>query len=208
MQPPQPKHRHRRKKGACALHFLTDFFTLGLFHRCSSTRQEEKKTRRRTYHPSWNSLLPSLHNTMWNFLTWRFIEEVNTRQPFSFSFSNWIRHLTLINDRSRGKQLSLFRKHWNSRETKSAVSQLARLYVSGLLYSWKFWSWKYTKPRCNGGRQSTFAHNSALTWRNVIDFTMLPAQRFWRETVLLLDVMWPRTNQRERALLRKKFPAV
>ena len=67
--------------------------------------------------------------------------------------------------------------------------------LSDLLYSWKFWSWKYIKPRCNGGRQSNFAHNSALTWRNVIDFTMLPAQRFWRGTVSLLDVMWPRSNQ-------------
>ena len=59
--------------------------------------------------------------------TWRFVEEVDTRQPFSFFFWNWIRHLTLINDRSGGKQLSLFRKHWNSRETKLTVSQLARL---------------------------------------------------------------------------------
>ena len=129
MQPPLPKHRHRRKKWPCALHFLTHFFTLGLFHHCSSTRQEEKKTRRRTYHPSWNILLPALHNKMWNFLTWRFIGEVNTRQRFSFFFWNWIRHLTLINDRSGGKQLSLFRKHWNSRETKLTVSQLARLSV-------------------------------------------------------------------------------
>ena len=132
--------------------------------------RRKKKTRRRTYHPSWNILLPSLHN---NFLTWPFIGEVNTRQRFSFFFCNWIRHLTLINDRSGGKQLSLFRKHWNSRETKLTVSQLAR-----------------------------------LTWRNVIDFTMLRAQRFWRETVSLLDVMWPRSNQWERALLGKKFPAV
>ena len=34
----------------------------------------------------------------------------------------------------------------------------------------------------------------------VIDFTMLPAKRFWRETVSLLEVMWPRGNQREPAL--------
>ena len=32
---------------------------------------------------------------------------------------------------------------------------------------------------------------------------MLPAQRFWRETVLLIYVMWPRSNQWERALLGK-----
>ena len=33
---------------------------------------------------------------------------------------------------------------------------------------------------------------------------MLPSQRFWRETVSLLDVMWPRSNRREGALLGKK----
>ena len=39
---------------------------------------------------------------------------------------------------------------------------------------------------------------------DVIDFTMLPAKRFCRETVSLLQVMWPRGNQWERALLAKK----
>ena len=34
---------------------------------------------------------------------------------------------------------------------------------------------------------------------------LLLAQRFWRETVSLLDVMWPRSNQWERALLRRYF---
>ena len=38
----------------------------------------------------------------------------------------------------------------------------------------------------------------------VIDFTMLPAKRFWRETVSLLEVMWPRGNKWERALLARK----
>ena len=73
------------------------------------------------------------------------------------------------------------------------------------LYSWKFWSWKFIKPRCNGVRRSTFAGNSRLLSSDVIVFAMLPAQRFWRETVLLLDVMWPRSNQWERALLGKIF---
>ena len=53
-----------------------------------------------------------------------------------------------------------------------------------LLYSWKF-----IKPRCNGGRRSTFTGNSTLLPSDVIDFAMLPAQRFWRETVSLLDAM-------------------
>ena len=34
---------------------------------------------------------------------------------------------------------------------------------------------------------------------------MLPTQGFWQETVSLLDVMWPRSNQWECALLRKNF---
>ena len=37
-------------------------------------------------------------------------------------------------------------------------------------------------------RRSTFASNSALLPSNVIDFAMLPAQRFWLETVSLLVV--------------------
>ena len=36
-------------------------------------------------------------------------------------------------------------------------------------------------------------------------FCNVPAQRFWRETVSLLDVMWPRSNQWECALLGKNF---
>ena len=52
--------------------------------------------------------------------------------------------------------------------------------LSDFLYSWKF-----IKPRCNGGRRSTFAGNSALLPSDVIDVV----QRFWRETVSLLDIM-------------------
>ena len=47
----------------------------------------------------------------------------------------------------------------------------------------------------NGGPRSTFAGNSALLPCNFIEFAMLPAQRFWRETVSLLDVMGARSNQ-------------
>ena len=61
------------------------------------------------------------------------------------------------------------------------------------------------KPRLNGGRRSTCASNSALLPSNATDFAMLSAQRFWRETVSLLDVMWPRSNQWERALLGKSI---
>ena len=72
--------------------------------------------------------------------------------------------------------------------------------LSDSLYGWKF-----IKPRCNSGRRSTFAGNSALLPSDIIDFPMLPAQIFWCQTVSLLDVMWPRSNQWERALRKKKF---
>ena len=70
--------------------------------------------------------------------------------------------------------------------------------LSDSLYGWKF-----IKPRCNSGRLSTFAGNSALLPSDIIDFAMLPAQIFWCQTVSLLDVMWPRSNQWERALREK-----
>ena len=38
-----------------------------------------------------------------------------------------------------------------------------------LLYSWKFSSWKFIKPRFNGGRRSTFAGNIALLPSDVVD---------------------------------------
>ena len=41
----------------------------------------------------------------------------------------------------------------------------------------------------NGGRWSTFEGNSALSPSDVKDFAMLPAQRFWQESVSLLVVM-------------------
>ena len=66
------------------------------------------------------------------------------------------------------------------------------------------YSWKFIKPRCNGGRWSTFAGKSALLPSNVINFAMLPAQRFWWETVSLFDVMWPWSKRWERALIWKR----
>ena len=202
MQPPQPKHRHRRKKGPCALLFLADFFTLGLFHRCSSTRQEEKKTRWRTYHPSWNILLPSLHrNTTWN-LT--FCRGSKHKATILFLFLKLDQTLNTYKWPVRRETVKFVSETLKFEGNKINCFPIGQT-LSDLLYSWKFWSWKYAKPRCNGGRQSTFARNSAPTWCNVIDFTMLPAQRFWRETVSLLDVMWRRSNQWERALLGKNF---
>ena len=64
--------------------------------------------------------------------------------------------------------------------------------LGDLFYSLKFWSWKFIKPRFKVGCRSTFA--GALLPSDVID-SMLSAQRFWQETVLLLAVMWPGINQ-------------
>ena len=50
-------------------------------------------------------------------------------------------------------------------------------------------SWKFIKPRCNSGRRSTFAGNRALRPSDVIDFAMLSAHRFWRETVFIVKLM-------------------
>ena len=71
---------------------------------------------------------------------------------------------------------------------------------SDLLYCWKF-----MKPRCNSGCWSILVGNKAELPSDVIDFAMLPAQRFWQETVLLLAVMWPCGNQGECTLLGKNF---
>ena len=54
------------------------------------------------------------------------------------------------------------------------------------------------KPRCNGGRRSTLC---------TVTLAMLPAQRFWREKVSLLDVMYHKVTY-ERAHFYKKFPAI
>ena len=54
---------------------------------------------------------------------------------------------------------------------------------------------KFIKLPCNGSRQSTFTRGvgehcvTAVLRCEVKDFAMLPTQRFWRETVSLLDVM-------------------
>ena len=45
------------------------------------------------------------------------------------------------------------------------------------------------KPCCNGGCRSTFVGIKALLPSDLIDFAMLPTQRFWQETVSLLAVM-------------------
>ena len=54
-------------------------------------------------------------------------------------------------------------------------------------------------------KQSTFTGNIALLPSDVMDFALLPAQRFWQETASLLDVIRHQSNLWEDALLRKNF---
>ena len=87
------------------------------------------------------------------------------------------RSISTILRKNRGTVNSL---QPDSRDTKFTVSPS----FSDLLNSWKS-----IKPRCKGGRRSTFEGYSVLFPSGVIDFAVLPAQRFWRETVSLLDIM-------------------
>ena len=52
---------------------------------------------------------------------------------------------------------------------------------------------------------STFADNSALFPSDVIDLAMCPFRNFGGKQFHLFDVMWPRSNQWERALLGRNF---
>ena len=62
----------------------------------------------------------------------------------------------------------------------------------------KFW--------LNGSRpRSTFAGNSALFPSDDIDLAMCPFRDFGGKQFHLFDVMWPRSNQWERALLGRNF---
>ena len=65
-------------------------------------------------------------------------------------------------------------------------------------------SWRSRCRRRCRCLSSLFAGNSGLLPSDVIDFALLPAKRFLAGNVLLLDVMWPRSNQWERALLEEK----
>ena len=102
--------------------------------------------------------------------------------------SLWNNNLETLNYWSLVKQLILFPENLrDSRGTKLTVSRGNSLFKSDMLYSWKFWSWKFIKPRCHGGRRSTFEGNSALLPFDVIDFAMLAVKRFCRKTVSLTN---------------------
>ena len=57
----------------------------------------------------------------------------------------------------RGKQLILF-----SREVFQCFSRRSRGKHWDSIYSWKFWNWKFIKPRCNGGHRSTLQCTGSL----------------------------------------------
>ena len=43
-------------------------------------------------------------------------------------------------------------------------------------------------------KQSTFTGNIALLPSDIMDFALLPSQRFWQETASLLDVIRHQSN--------------
>ena len=57
----------------------------------------------------------------------------------------------------QGRQLSLFPENFNASQGRPKRS----IDIQGK-YTWKFWSWKFIKPRSSGSCQSTLASNSAL----------------------------------------------
>ena len=73
-------------------------------------------------------------------------------------------------------------------KTKSIVSLGTSLQVICFIAHEKnFFVYKFTKINLAGSQH--FADNIAKLPSDVIDFATLPSQRFWRETVSLLDVM-------------------
>ena len=79
--------------------------------------------------------------------------------------------------------------------------------LSDFLYGpWRtknlFWVQMYENK---SPKQSTFTGNIALLPSDIMDFALLPAQRFWQETASLLDVIRHQSNLWEHALLRKNF---
>ena len=110
--------------------------------------------------------------------TWYNIKHLITRETVNFvSLGSALGNIEIL-----GKKINFF---------------LRDQALSDLLHSLKFCSWKFIKPCCIGGHQSTLVGNSARScYLNIIDFAMLLAQRFWQETVsFLLDVTWPQSIQ-------------
>ena len=75
------------------------------------------------------------------------------------------------------------------------------------MYSWKFWSWISIRFCCNGCHQSRFVSNMSLLPSDILNFPMLPAQRFWLTTVSLLDVIALKVTMRAR-ILEKQFLSI
>ena len=100
----------------------------------------------------------------------------------------WTFHITIntltLNDWSRGKQLNLFSENLN----------VSRGYIAGNSLN--------LAVTVVVGQHSWVTMHCSL-WRHRL--CNVAAHRFWRETVSLLDVMWPRRNQSQRALLWKNF---
>ena len=58
------------------------------------------------------------------------------------------------------------------------IQTILTVFLGDQSLSDSLYGWKFTKPRCNSGRRSTFASKSVPLLSDVIDFAMLPAQQF------------------------------
>ena len=132
---------------------------------------------------------------------------------FLFGFINY----WTLNDWSRGEQWILFPENLNvSRyEVKGNIEIRGKqnsLFPKGPVIKWFVIEQNKTKAKfenraeipaitCNSGEQWTVDRVTVNCFLfDVIAFAMLPTHGIWRETVSLLDVMWPWTSQWKDAL--------
>ena len=101
-----------------------------------------------------------------------------TIPPYAPPLPRWLDIDRCINDWSRGEQWILFPENLN----------VSRDEVEGNI--------EIRAITCNSGQQWTVDRVTVNCFPfDVIAYAMLPAHGIWRETVSLLDVMWPWTSQ-------------
>ena len=110
-------------------------------------------------------------------------------KAFQISRKKFLCHIH-FNDWSRGEQWILFPENLNVSRDETKQKQ-------NLKTALRFQRTHATAVNISRVTVNCFPFD-------VIVFAMLPTHGIWRETVSLLDIMWPWTNQWIDALLRKK----
>ena len=91
----------------------------------------------------------------------------------------WLSRINYIAEQSIKPRANIVGQQLPTLNTSWLVPRETVNFVSRGFFMWKFWSWKFIKARCNGGRRSPFAGNSALlpsdVNSDVIDLAMLSA---------------------------------